>query len=383
MEFVSRFFSPPDGHSFLLGPRGTGKTSLVRRRFPESLSIDLLDPEMLRRLSARPEHLIELVSGLRKESTIVIDEVQKLPELLEVIHLLIERKEGHRFILTGSSARKLRQAGVNLLGGRAARRSLHPFMAAELGELFDMNEALTYGMLPVVLGAADPEEIIRAYAGLYLREEIQAEGLVRNLGGFSRFLEAISFSQAAVLNLAAVARDSSVNRKTVEGHLEVLEDLLLAFRLPVFTRRARRKLAAHPKFFLFDAGLFRALRPKGPLDQPSEIDGAALETLVAQHLRAWIEYSEGENRLYYWQTRSKVEVDFVLYGTAGLTAIEVKNSREVRPEDLRGLREFARDYPESTQYLLYRGNERFVRDGVTCVNCGSFLAALLPGSLPA
>lgn len=382
MEFVSRFFTPPSGHFFLLGPRGTGKTSLVRTRFPEALRIDLLDPEMLRRLSARPEHLIELVAGRREAGDVVIDEVQKLPELLEVIHLLIERKEGDRFILTGSSARKLRQAGVNLLGGRAARRSLHPFMAAELGDRFSLQSALTHGMLPVVLGAREPMEIVRAYAGLYLKEEIQAEGLVRNLGGFSRFLETISFSQAAVLNLAAVARDSTVHRKTVEGHLEVLEDLLLAFRLPVFSRRARRVLAAHPKFFLFDAGLFRAIRPKGPLDQPSEIDGAALETLVAQHLRAWIEYSEGENHLYYWQTRSKVEVDFVLYGTAGLTAIEVKNSAKVRPKDLRGLREFGIDYPESSRYLLYRGTERFVRDDVLCRNCEEFLRELRPGEMP-
>ncbi len=157
--------------------------------------------------------------------------------------------------------------------------TLHPFMAAEMGSVFRLEEALTTGMLPLVHGAVDPAEILRAYNGLYLREEVQAEGLVRNTGAFSRFLEAISFSQASVLNLANVARECQVNRKSVEGYIEILEDLLLAFRVPVFTRRAKRELAAHPKFFFFDAGVFRANRPTGPLDSP--------RTSMARRLKAW------------------------------------------------------------------------------------------------
>lgn len=313
---------------------------------------------------------------------IVIDEVQKLPILLEVVHLLIEEKRGQQFILTGSSARKLRQSGVNLLGGRAAQKSLHPFMAAELGENFSMEHGLRYGMLPVVLAAHSPEDILGAYNSLYLREEVQMEGMVRNIGSFARFLESISFSHASVLNLAAIARDCGVNRKTVDGYLEVLEDLLLAFRLPVFTRRAKRRLAAHPKFYYFDTGVFRANRPAGPLDAPSEIDGAALEGLVAQHLRAWADYSDGDNRLYYWQTRSKVEVDFVEYGSGGLHAIEVKNSASIRPQDLRGLRSFGEDYPESRRVLLYRGEERLMKEGILCMSCDEFLRGLRPDGFP-
>lgn len=383
METTPRYFTPPANHFFLFGPRGTGKTWLTQRCFPEALRVDLLEPETLRSLSARPERLRELIAARPEVLQVVIDEVQKLPELLEVVHLLIEEKQGIQFIFTGSSARKLRRTGVNLLGGRAAQKSLHPFMASELGNQFKLEEALRLGMLPIVRGGKDPEEILRAYNGLYLREEVQMEGLVRNVGSFSRFLEAISFSQAAVLNLANVARECHVNRKTVEGYLEILEDLLLAFRVPIFTRRAKRELAAHPKFFFFDVGVFRANRPSGPLDSSSEIDGAALESLVAQHLRAWCDYSDDNHQLYYWQTRSKVEVDFIIYGKGCFYALEVKNSAHVRPEDLRGLKSFGEDFPESHRWLLYRGRERLLRDGVLCVPCKEFLLQLKPNNFPA
>jgi len=383
METTPRYFTPPADHFFLLGPRGTGKTWLTQRCFPEALRVDLLEPETLRSLSARPERLRELIAARPEVLQVVIDEVQKLPELLEVVHLLIEEKQGIQFIFTGSSARKLRRTGVNLLGGRAAQKSLHPFMASELGNQFKLEEALRLGMLPIVRGGKDPEEILRAYNGLYLREEVQMEGLVRNVGSFSRFLEAISFSQAAVLNLANVARECHVNRKTVEGYLEILEDLLLAFRVPIFTRRAKRELAAHPKFFFFDVGVFRANRPSGPLDSSSEIDGAALESLVAQHLRAWCDYSDDNHQLYYWQTRSKVEVDFIIYGKGCFYALEVKNSAHIRPEDLRGLKSFGEDFPESHRWLLYRGRERLLRDGVLCVPCEEFLLQLKPNNFPA
>ena len=378
MESSPRFFVPPIDHFFLLGPRGTGKTWLTQQQFPLALRIDLLEPETLRSLSARPERLRELIDARPDVRHVLIDEVQKLPELLEVAHLLIEEKRDIQFIFTGSSARKLRRDGVNLLGGRAAQKSLHPFMAAELGNDFSLESALRLGMLPVVRAAKVPDDILRAYNGLYLREEVQMEGLVRNVGSFSRFLESISFSQAGVLNLANVARDCHVNRKTVEGYLEILEDLLLAFRVPVFSRRAKRELAVHPKFFFFDAGVYRANRPAGPLDSSSEIDGAALEGLVAQHLRAWCDYSEGDHHLHYWQTRSKVEVDFVVYGENHFQAIEVKNSDQVRPEDLRSLKSFGEDFPESTRWLLYRGRERLLRDGVRCVPCEEFLLGLKP-----
>jgi uncharacterized protein len=378
MEFVSRFLKPSADHFFLLGPRGTGKTLWSRQTFPEALRLDLLDPETHRSLAARPERLIELVSANTRSRQIVIDEIQKLPELLEVVHLLIERKGGQQFILTGSSARKLRRVGVNLLGGRAAQQHLHPYMATELGTRFQLGKALKQGLLPIVWGTHDPDATLKAYNGLYLREEVQMEGLVRNVGSFARFLEVMSFSHAAVLNLSNISRDCQIGRKTVESFVEILEDLLLGFRVSVFTKRAKRALASHPKFYFFDAGVFRANRPSGPLDSPEEVEGGALEGLIGQQLRAWCDYSKGDHRLYYWQTRSQVEVDFVVYGESGLYAVEVKNSTQVRPADLRALKSFGEDYPESQRYLIYRGKERLLKDGILCLPCEEFLLSLEP-----
>jgi predicted AAA+ superfamily ATPase len=379
MEYLSRFLAPAADHFFLLGPRGTGKTSWTRHCFPDALRVDLLDPAVHRELAARPERLSELVRGNPDRKQVVLDEVQKVPELLEVVHALIEETSGRQFVLTGSSARKLRRTGVNLLGGRAVRKTLHPYIAAELGDRFDLDPALKQGLLPVIRAAADPLAALRAYNGLYLREEVQMEGFVRDVGAFARFLEAMSFSHAAVLNLSNVSRECQVKRKTCEGYLEILEDLLLGFRLQVFSKRAQRELAAHPKFYFFDTGVFRANRPRGPLDAPEEIEGAALEGLVAQHLRAWCDYSPGDHALHYWQTRSRVEVDFVVYGESGIHAFEVKNSARIRPADLRPLEAFGEDYPGSRRVLLYRGEDRLLRNGISCLPCGDFLRRLQPG----
>lgn len=379
MATVGRFFKDPGTHYFLFGPRGTGKSTWLRQAYPEALWIDLLAPEVHRQLAARPERLREIVLGNPDTPAVVVDEVQKVPVLLDVVHDLIERRLGPRFVLTGSSARKLRREGVDLLAGRALLRSLHPFMAAELGDRFDLDKALTEGMVPLVWSAEQPREVLKAYVGLYLREEVQSEGLVRQIGDFARFLEVVSFSQATVLNVTEVARESQVSRKTVEGYLLILEDLLLSFRVPVFTRRAQRALTVHPKFFWFDAGVFAATRPAGPLDRPEEIADAALEGLVAQHLRAWIDYSGRDFTLSFWRTRAGNEVDFVVYGRDGFWALEVKHAAHVRPADLRGLKAFRDDYPEATLRLLYRGQEALEIDGIRCLPCDEFLRRLVPG----
>ena len=376
MEFVPRFLTPPAGSFFLFGPRGTGKSLWLANVLPGAFRLDLLDPETERVYRARPERLRDVVAGHRETRDFVIDEVQRAPELLPVVHSLIEERKNRRFVLTGSSARKLKRAGVDLLAGRAVLRTMHPFMAAELGTRFQLERALQLGLLPLVSAAEGPADTLRGYASLYLREEVQLEGLVRNVGSFARFLEAISFSHGQPLNLSAVSRECEIERKTVEGHVAILEDLLLAFRLPVFTRRAQRALSAHPKLFLFDSGVYRSLRPTGPLDRPEEIDGAALEGLVAQHLRAWIAYRPDRHTLHFWRTRAGVEVDFVVYGDTGMVAIEVKNTARVRPEDLRGLAAFRDDYPKSKAFLLYRGREKSIQQGVLCLPAGDFLAAL-------
>ncbi len=374
-----RFFQPPAGHFFLLGPRGTGKSTWLRAAYPDALWLDLLAPEEHRLYLSRPELLRELVLGHPEQRTVVIDEVQRAPELLSVVHQLVERGPGPRFVLTGSSARKLRRAGVDLLAGRAVMRSLHPFLAAELGKLFRLEDALTTGLVPLVWDAAQPADVVKAYVGLYLREEVQQEGLVRSLPSFSRFLEAVSFSHGQAINLAEVARECAVGRKTVEGYLQILEDLLLCFRLPVFRRRAQRLLTVHPKFYWFDAGVFVATRPAGPLDRPAEIGGAALEGLVAQHLRAWVDYSGYDLALSFWRTKAGAEVDFVLYGRDGFWAIEVKSSSRVRPQDLRALKSFGEDYPEAQLRLLYRGSDALEVEGIRCLPVERFLLGLIPG----
>lgn len=348
-------------------------------QMPEALFVDLLSPEVCQRFSASPDRLRELVAGNADRRTFVLDEIQRVPALLSVVHQLIESSPALQFALTGSSSRKLKRAGVDLLAGRAVLTTCHPFMAAELGDLFNLEDALQIGLLPLVLAAEDREAVLRTYLALYVREEVQMEGLVRNMGGFSRFLEAISFSHATLLSVAEVARECAVSRTTVEGYVSILEDLLIAMRLPAFAKRAKRQLVGHDKFYFFDAGVFRSLRPKGPLDRPAEIDGAALEGLVFQHLRAWNDYSGQHNSLHFWRTRSGAEVDFIIYGETELVAIEVKNSAKITGRDLQALKAFATDYPEARTVLLYRGSEQFLRDGVLCIPCERFLKALQPG----
>jgi predicted AAA+ superfamily ATPase len=376
METKGRKTHQPMGSFFLFGPRGTGKTTWLRQNFPGALWLDLLDPLNQRNYLAHPERLKELLAGNPTAQIVIIDEIQKVPSLLDVVHQIVETDRSRRFILTGSSARKLRRDSANLLAGRLTRAEMHPFTAAELGNTFDLKRALEIGMVPLVVNAIDPQATLKAYATLYLQEEIQAEALVRDIGAFARFLESISFSQGASLNLAAIARDCQVGRKTVEGYLRILEDLLLAFRVPVFSRRAKRNLVAHEKFYFFDAGVYRSLRPTGPLDRQEEIAGMALEGLVAQHLRAWIAQRDAGERLYYWRTKSGTEVDFVVYGPDTFSAWEVKHAAKVHAADLRALKTFREDYPEAQVAMLYLGQERLEIDGIPVIPCGEFLEGL-------
>lgn len=376
MELIRRFLKPEKQSFFLLGPRGTGKSTFIKTSYPDALYLDLLLPDLFRSYSAKPERLKELVHAGKGVRTVVVDEIQKAPQLLEVVHSLIEEKKGIQFIMTGSSARKLRKAGVNLLAGRAYMRHMHPFMAAELMAGFDMSKALQFGMIPVIMNSDDSASALQAYVDLYLREEVQMEGLTRNIGSFSRFLEAVSFSHGAMLNISNVARECEIERKVVEGYITILEDLLLAYRLPVFTKRAKRATASHPKFYLFDPGIYSALRPAGPLDKPEEMQGAALEGLIAQHLRAWIDYRMPDCQLSYWRTMAGSEVDFIVYGKKTFWAIEVKNTTSVHPQDLRALKSFGQDYPEATRMLLYRGKEKLLRDGIRIEPCRDFLLEL-------
>ncbi len=354
--------APPRQSFFLFGPRGVGKTAWLHQQFPGALFFDMLDYQVYTELLASPQRLGERIPQGQKE-WVVVDEVQRVPELLNEVHRLIESRR-LRFVLTGSSARKLRGRGINLLAGRAVTRHMHPLTALELGKDFDLKRAVRFGCLPMACTSENPEDYLKSYAATYLREEVQQEGLTRNIGAFSRFLEAASFSQGSVLNMAAVARECAISTKVVEDYFSILEDLLIAIRLPVFTKRAKRKLIAHPKFYFFDAGVFQAIRPRGPLDAPEQIHGPALETLFLQQVRALNDYKDLGYRLHYWRTANGDEVDCVLYGERGLRAFEVKMAHNVRPDDLRSLLRFLSDFPQAKTHLLYLGQRRWHDRGI-------------------
>src|SRR4030042_6663842 len=373
---IKRHINIPQTSFFLFGPRGTGKSTFVKGLIKkDTLYIDFLDPETFRTFSAFPETLIKTVSAVNP-ACVIIDEVQKIPQILDVVHKIMEEKK-IRFILTGSGVRKPKKSGADLLGGRALYYRMHPFTATELGPSFSLDKALQTGLIPVVERSADPAKTLSAYVDIYLREEIQAEGLVRNLGTFARFLEIISFSHGTILNVSNLARECQTGRGIVTGYIDILEDLLLAYRLPVFTKRAKRKTASHPKFYLFDNGLYRRVRQRGPLDVESEISGPALEGLVGQHLRAWADFSLQDTYLWYWRSLAGNEVDFVLYGGKTFIAIEVKNTKVIRPSDYNGLTSFGDDYPEAVLLLIYRGTILLKHKNILAVPVESFL--LNPG----
>jgi predicted AAA+ superfamily ATPase len=369
---INRLVNIPKQSFFLFGPRGTGKTTFIKNVMgKKALYIDLLEPDTFRLYSAYPETLIKVIKG-QVPDTVIIDEVQKVPEILEVVHKLIE-EEKIQFVLTGSSARKLKKTGANLLGGRAFYCKMHPFVASELKEQFSLEAALMTGLIPVIVMSSDRSRSLSAYVDVYLKEEIAMEGFARNLGAFNRFLEVVSFSHAGILNVSNVSRECQIERRVIAGYLEILEDLLLAYRIPVFTRRAKRKTSVHPKFYFYDAGLYRRLRQRGPLDTNDEIHGPALEGLVGQHLRAYSDYSLKSAGLFFWHSAAGNEVDFILYGDETFIAIEVKNTSTANPHDFHGLYSFGDEYPEAKLILLYRGKELYKHKNILVIPCYEFL----------
>src|SRR3990167_1663397 len=342
---------------FVFGPRGTGKTSWLKHHIPENqiIYIDLLNSLTFRTLAAKPETLEEYIMADFK-GWVVIDEIQKVPALCDEVHRLIENKH-YRFILTGSSARKLKQTGVNLLAGRAIRYTMHPLTIQELGARFDLEFALQFGLLPAVYSYDNPSGYLATYVDTYLREEVMQEGLTRNISAFSRFLEVASFSQGQIINAASLAREVGIDRQVIQNYFSILRDLLLSHSLPAFTKRAKRRLITTEKFYYFDAGVYQQLRPKRLLDTSSEIAGVGLETLFYQSALALIAYRRIDCEIFYWRTVSAVEVDFILYGRKSLYAIEIKHARIINTNMLTGLKHFKEDYPMAKCILLYLGSE--------------------------
>jgi len=335
---------------FLWGPRQTGKSTLLRNLFPKARRYDLLLSDVYRRLLSKPALLREDLAAETACTTsppVIIDEVQKIPELMDEIHWLIENS-GRRFILCGSSARKLKRKHANLLGGRAIRYELRPLVFPEIPE-FSLDQALNAGLLPRHYNHAHPAQLIRSYVGDYLKEEIADEALTRNVPAFSRFLEVAALSNGEIVNFNNIAADCGVSAPTVKSYFEILSDTLVGSFLPAFTKRAKRRLIGAPKYYFFDVGIVSGLTHRGKVEPGSELFGKALEHFILMELLAHTRYSELFYPIAYWRTASQFEVDFIL-GDAEL-AIEVKASDSASNKHLKGLRAFKEEHP-TTRCLL-------------------------------
>lgn len=368
----------PSQSFFLLGPRGTGKSSWIRRALPEAQRFDLLDEALYQSLLARPGLLADELRAVPTGSWVVLDEIQRLPNLLNEVQRFIEDRR-LKFALLGSSARKLKRDGANLLAGRALRLEMHPFLPAELGVDFDLDRVLAEGAVPVVWTAPSPKDALQAYTRLYLREEIQAEATVRNLPGFARFLGIAGLFHGQTLNAAGLARDAGVSRTTVLGYLDVLEDTLLAFRLPAFAGKLRVRERKHPKFYVFDPGIARALR--GPVDvRPSREEiGTLLEGWILAVIRAYGHHRELFDEWAYWAPAEArtTEVDLVLRRGREYLAIEIKAGRAESADDFAGLRAIA-DLKGLRRRVLVCTAERArtTADGIEVLPVARFLTEL-------
>ena len=384
-EYVRRCIRPPQQSFFLFGPRGTGKTMWVNREFPDIYTVNLLDEGLYQSYLADISRFAGELRALEPHSWVFVDEIQRLPSLLNEVHRFIEER-GHRFVLTGSSARKFRRGGVNLLAGRALVRFMHPFLPVELGSAFDLESVLTAGSMPLIWNAPEPAETLRSYVQTYLKEEIQAEALVRNLPGFARFLPIAGIMHGQTVNISAAARDAGVSRTTAQGYLEILEDTLLAFRLPAFEAKLRVRERAHPKLYFVDPGLARAVRGAHGAQQPLQPHetGALFEGWIASVLRAHRDYFDLFDDYYYWQPAGahQTEVDFVLRRDGRHVAIEVKHTARVGPEALRGLRAVAGLEALVRRTLVYTGERRMrTDDGIDILPLSSFLEELADGRI--
>jgi len=370
--------SPPEQSFFLFGMRGVGKSTWARKSFPNARHFDLLDEGLYQSYLRDPRLFGRELALLPAGHTVVLDEVQRLPALLNEVHRYIEDR-GLRFVLLGSSSRKLKQAGTNLLAGRALRRVMYPFLPAELGADFNLMELLRFGSLPVNWGTPNRAESLEAYAQLYLKEEIQAEALVRNLPGFARFLPIAALFHAQTLNIASLARDAGVARTTVTGYLDILADTYLTWQLPAYDGKLRVKERKHPKLYWADSGVVRAVRREFHVPTTSEC-GSLFEGWIAMLLKAYGEPGSGVglrwDALYYWATGG-AEVDFLIERGGEFIAIEVKAKESLTSRDFKGLRAVASLKGLHRRVIVFLGERPYrTEDGIDALPVREFLNAL-------
>ena len=362
---------------FLWGARQTGKSTLLQLLFPNTRYIDLLKSDEFERYNRRASLLREELSLLQENELIIIDEIQKIPELLDEVQWLMTNKN-HRFILSGSSARKLRRSGVNLLGGRAIRKHLYPFVSAEIPD-FDLIKACNNGMMPRHYLVDDAGKRIHAYVGDYLQQEIKAEALTRNLKTFSRFMEIAALSNGEVVNYNNIASECGVSAPTVKEYFSILEETLIGYTIPAFTKNVKRRVIQSPKFYYFDVGIVNFLLRRRSLLPGSAEFGHAFEHLIMQELIAYIGYSESQHSLSYWRTTSGYEVDAVI-GNANV-AIEIKSTEEVHSHHTRGLKAFSEEFPNSRLIIVSMDKYPRRMNEIDIIPAQHFLKMLWNGEL--
>jgi predicted AAA+ superfamily ATPase len=361
---------------FLFGPRQTGKSTLIRTQFPKAAYYDLLEADTFRELSARPEYIRQTLSPA--QSILIIDEIQKLPSLLDEIQLLMDRNKHLRVIMTGSSARKLRRGSPNLLGGRAWTCRLHPLISNEL-HFERFLDRINFGSLPSILDSKHPVEDLKAYTGTYLAEEIRAEGLTRSIENFSRFLEVAGLVNGEQLNFTEIGNDAGVPPRTVREYFQILEDTLVAHQLPAYRKTIKRKPVATSKFYFFDIGVANSLRRTGRIQERSPEFGRALEHLLFLELRAYLDYKGIDDPLTYWRSLSQFEVDFVI---GDKIAIEVKAKSRVSEKDCKALMALHEEIRLKRRIVVCGETRRRVDDnGNEMIPINSFLKDLWSGNI--
>lgn len=377
---IERIFKLQDAENesvFFFGARQTGKTTLLKELFPDVRYYDLLKSDEFERFSRRPWLLREELQDGHDGELVIIDEIQKLPVLLDEVHWLIVNRD-LRFILTGSSARKLRRSGVNLLGGRALKNTFYPLVSAEIPD-FDLDRALNNGMLPRHYLVSDATRRLSGYVGNYLQTEIVEEALVRNLQSFTRFLDAAALTSGEMLVYNNVASDCGVSAVTAKAYFEILIDTLFGFMIPAYTKVMKRRLIQAPKFYLFDVGVTNYLLKRSHLKQGSPEYGHAFEHFIMQELVAYFGYNQYDNVISYWRTNSGIEVDAVL-GDADV-AIEIKSSTEVKDSQMKGLKSFSDDYPQARLIVVSLDKYRRRKENIEIIPVREFLTDLWLGKI--
>jgi predicted AAA+ superfamily ATPase len=378
MFFRKQILIESEGESlFLWGARQTGKSVLLKELFPDALWFDLLMGDVYETLLKNPSLLRQRAMLLPAKSVVIVDEIQRLPELLNEIHWLITNKD-IRFIMSGSSARKIIRSGANLLGGRALRYELYPLVSQEIPD-FDLMRALNHGLLPRHYLAATPTRMISAYVGNYLRDEIVGEAKIRNMQVFAQFLEAAAFSNGEIVNYTNIAQDCGVSSVTIKEYFQILQDTLLGRFVTSFQKKPKRKIVHAPKFYYFDIGIVNHLLKRRNIELGSEQFGNAFEHFIYQELRAHSSYSGLDYEISYWRTVTQVEVDFVLGDHE--VAIEVKSSSNVQQRHLRGLKLFGEDYKVKKRIMVCTEPMARLDNGILILPWQEFLSQLWGGEI--